>query len=382
MMALGGARVFDGVRILEGHSVVVEGRSVRAVLPDRFVPSGVTNVRVEGLLAPGFIDVQVNGGGGVLFNDHPTVEAIETIGAAHRKFGTTGFLPTFITDEPAPMRDAISAARAAVAKRSPGVLGIHLEGPFIAAERRGAHNIRYVRAITEEDIAAIVAPGEGKTLVTLAPEVVVTDAIAQLVAGGVIVAAGHTAASPEEIAEARAAGLTGYTHLFNAMPPLAGRAPGPVGAAMDDTEAYASIIVDLLHVAAKSLRAALAARGWERTMLITDAMPTVGSDMQSFELPGHTVTRVGDKLTDENGGLAGAHLDMATAVRNAVGAIGLPLEAALHMASGAPAAFLGLERRLGRIEPGYAADFVLLDDKLHVTETWIAGVASGEGAAA
>lgn len=382
MIILTGARVFDGSQILEGHSVIIEAGAIRAVLPERFVPSGVRHYEGAGILTPGFIDVQVNGGGGVLFNDKPTSAGIAAIGAAHRAFGTTGFLPTFVTDAPGRMQAAIDGVRAAIAEKVPGVLGLHLEGPFILPERRGAHDADHVRAMTAEDVEVVSAPTGGKTLLTLAPEVVSADMIAELTAAGVIVAAGHTAATVDEIATARAAGLTGFTHLFNAMPPLAGREPGPVGAALDDPDAWASVIVDLHHVSVTALRAALAARGWDRTMLISDAMPTVGTDIRTFELTGRTVTREGDRLVGEDGVLAGAHLDMATAVRNAVHGLGLPLEAALHMASGAPASFLGLSDRLGRIAPGYAADLVLLDDELAVTETWIAGVASGETAAA
>jgi N-acetylglucosamine-6-phosphate deacetylase len=192
----------------------------------------------------------------------------------------------------------------------------------------------------------------------------------------VVLSAGHTAAPLETIRVARAAGLTGFTHLFNAMPPLAGRDPGPVGAALDDPEAWCGLIVDMHHVSATSLRIAIAARGWQRMMLVTDAMPSVGSPEGSFMLLGREISRRDGRLTTTDGTLAGSDLDMATAVRNTVAALGLPLEAALHMASGAPAAYLGLEAELGRIAPGYRASLVLLDDDLVVTETWIDGVAT------
>jgi N-acetylglucosamine-6-phosphate deacetylase len=253
------------------------------------------------------------------------------------------------------------------------VLGIHLEGPFLNPGRKGAHDPALMRAMDAEDVALLTAPGAGRVLVTLAPEVVGPETIARLAAAGVIVSAGHTAASEEAIVAARAAGLTGFTHLFNAMPPLAARAPGPVGAALADANAWAGLIVDLHHVAATSLRAAIAARGWQRTMLVSDAMPTVGSDLERFTLSGRTVTLDGGRLSTDEGTLAGANLDMATAVRNTVDALGLPLEAALAMASRAPAEFLGLGHELGRIAPGYRASLVLLDDDLRVTATWIDG---------
>jgi N-acetylglucosamine-6-phosphate deacetylase len=375
--ALAGARIFDGTSLRDGHAVVVEDGRIVGVAPADAVPRGVDVRPVEGLLAPGFIDVQVNGGGGVLFNDVRTVEGIAAIGAAHRRFGTTGFLPTFITDTRERMAEAIVAADAAMAAGVPGTLGIHIEGPFFNPERKGVHREDYIRAIEEPDIALLTKPGRGKRLVTLAPECVPLAAIARLAAGGCLIAAGHTAATYEEIVTARAAGLTGFTHLFNAMPPLAGRSPGPVGAALDDRETWVSLIIDVIHVSAANLRIAVAARGWERMILVTDAMPSVGTDLRSFVLQGRTINRSNGRLAvaGETGDvLAGSDLDMASAVRNTVSALGLPLEAALHMASRAPAEFLGLGGELGRIAPGYRASLVLLDADLRVRATWIDGL--------
>ncbi len=373
-IALTGARVFDGTRILAGHSVVIADGRIAALVPDGERPTGATVRRVEGLLAPGFIDVQVNGGGGVLFNHERTPEGIAAIGRAHRPYGTTGFLPTFITDTREHMREAIDAARAALSAGVPGTLGIHIEGPFLSAERKGVHDPKLFRQVDEEDIALITGLGLGRTLMTVAPERVPAETIARLVKAGVVVAAGHTAASYETVMAARAAGLSGFTHLFNAMPPLAGRAPGPVGAALDDSQAFVGIIADLFHVSAASLRVAIAAHGWERMVLVTDAMPSVGSDLTEFLIDGNVITRKDGTLLRGDGTIAGSDLDMATAVANCVTALGLPLEAALAMASRAPAEYLRLGDELGRIAPGYRADLVLLDDDLKVTDTWIAGV--------
>ncbi len=371
--ALAGARIFDGARLIDGAAVLIEGARVAGVVRDDAVPPGADVVRVKGLIAPGFIDVQVNGGGGVLFNELRTPEAIATIGAAHRKFGTTGFLPTLVTAPREHMREALAATDAAIASGVPGVLGVHLEGPFLLPARKGAHDASLMRSPDDEDVALLTTGRSGKVLVTVAPEIVPAETIMRLARAGVIVSAGHTAADDTLIALARRAGLTGFTHLFNAMPPLAGRVPGPVGAALDDVEAYCGIIADLEHVSALSLRVAIAARGWERTMLVTDAMATVGSDITSFVMDGRRIRREGRRLVTDDGTLAGADLDMATAVRNAVGALGLPLEAALHMASRAPAEFLGLGGELGRVAPGYRANLVNLDDDLRVIETWIDG---------
>jgi N-acetylglucosamine-6-phosphate deacetylase len=376
--ALQGARIFDGAHLRDGEAVIVDRGRISAVVKDSDVPAGVEVRRIEGLLAPGFIDIQVNGGGGVLLNDTPTVEGVRTIAQAHRPYGTTGMLPTLITDTREKMGEAIAAVRAAIDAGVPGVLGIHLEGPYLNPERTGVHDPSLMRRIEEEDVALLASLGRGVTLATIAPERTTPDMIRRIAERGVILAAGHTAASYDEMAAARQAGLTGVTHLFNAMPPLQGRDPGVVGAALDDPDLWPSLIVDLFHVSAPSLRVALAARGWERTILVTDAMSTIGTDMTGFELAGRRITRANGRLTTADGTIAGSDLDMATAVRNTVEALGMPVEAALHMASRAPAEFLGLGNELGRIAPGYRANFVLLDDGLRVTETWIDGAAAGE----
>lgn len=370
--ALVGALVFDGEALLEGRAVIVEAGRIVGLVRDADVPAGTEQKKIAGILAPGFIDTQVNGGGGVLFNDTPTVEGITTIGAAHRRYGTTGFLPTLITDTRDLMATAISATEEAIAAGVPGVLGVHLEGPFINPERKGAHDPRYIRAVDDADLALLTASRKGRTLVTIAPEVVPVEAIARLAAGGCLVSAGHTLATYEQVALARSAGLTAFTHLYNAMPPLAGRAPGPIGLALEDAGTRFGLIVDLIHVAAPAIRIAAAA-GHDRTMLVTDAMPSVGSDVP-FTLNGRIVNRIDGRLTLPDGTLAGSDLDMAGAVRNCVHAIGLPIEAALRMASRNPAEFLGLGRELGYISPGFRANLVLLDDDLRATATWIDGV--------
>jgi N-acetylglucosamine-6-phosphate deacetylase len=376
--AIAGATIFDGAHMLEGRAVVVEsGRIARIQRQEKLSPR-VEQHKVEGLLAPGFIDVQVNGGGGVLFNDERSVEGIRAIGAAHRRFGTTGFLPTFITDTRERMAEAVAAANNALAARVPGALGIHIEGPFLNPERKGVHDPMFMRPIEAEDIRIMTSLKSGVTLVTLAPEMVPMEAIEALAAGGAIVAAGHTRADYALLRQAREHGLRGYTHLFNAMPPLMNREPGPVGAALDERETWASLIVDLHHVVAPVLRTTVRAKGADRLMLITDAMPTVGTDLESFDLLGRTIYRRDGRLTTEGGTLAGSDLDMATAVRNAVAHLGVDLADALRMASLVPAAFLRLDGELGLIKRGYRASMVLLDEDMRVRRTWIDGEEEGE----
>jgi N-acetylglucosamine-6-phosphate deacetylase len=366
-------RLFTGDRMADGLAVLVEAGRVAAVVPRDALDPAIPARRLRGLLAPGFVDTQVNGGGGVLFNDAPTPEALRRIGEAHRRFGTTAFLPTLISDRPDVMRRALEAAEAAVGAGLPGVLGIHLEGPFLSVERRGVHVAEAIRAPDRADLDLLTAPRRGLTMVTVAPETVGDDTIAQLARSGIIVSLGHTAADHGRTVSALRNGATGFTHLFNAMPPLAGRSPGPVGAALDDAHSWCGLIADLHHVHPASLGLAIRAKGPSRLMLVTDAMSTVGTDLPGFTLQGREILRKDGRLTAEDGTLAGSDLDMATAVRNCVRHLGVPLADALRMASLSPAAFLGLDREIGRIVPGYRADLVLLDDGIAVRGTWIAG---------
>jgi N-acetylglucosamine-6-phosphate deacetylase len=374
--AIAADRVFDGAQIRERHAVLVDGGRIADVVALDAVPRGTEVRNVKGLLAPGFLDVQVNGGGGVLFNDMPTVEGIRAIGAAHRKFGTTGFLPTLITDTREKMASAIEATRQALHTGVPGLLGVHLEGPFISAAYKGAHNDRHIRSMDDDDVRLMTSLKAGRTFVTLSPEkkIVRMDQIAKLAEAGVVIAAGHTAADYETLKEARRNGVKGYTHLFNAMPDLKKREPGSVGAALDDKDAWCSIIADLHHVSAPALRIAIRAKGADKVMLITDAMSPTGTNAQSFHLTGQTVYRRNGRLEFANRTLAGADLDMTRAVRNAHAHLGVDLANALRMASLVPAVFLGLDTELGKIAPSYRANLVLLDESLNITSSWIDGV--------
>ena len=358
-------------------AVLVEDGKVVALLPESGLPAGVTRRDLGGgHLLPGYIDVQVNGGGGVLFNNAPTVEALRSIVAGHRRFGSTGLMPTLISDDVETMRLAVAAVRQAIAQGVPGVLGIHLEGPYIAPERKGTHNADKFRVPDAAEIEMATSLDNGVTLVTLAPEQVPADTIRAMVARGAKVAAGHTAASYEQARVGLDAGISGFTHLYNAMTPLQGRDPGVVGAALEDPHSWCGVIVDGVHVHPASLRVALAAKPRGKILLVTDAMPMVGADAPSFELYGETITAIDGVVRNAAGSLAGSALDMASAVRNTVQMLGLPLEEAARMASTYPAQFLGIDDYRGRIAPGCAADLVLLDDALQVRETWIGGVAS------
>jgi N-acetylglucosamine-6-phosphate deacetylase len=327
-----------------------------------------------GYLMPGFIDTQVNGGGGVLFNDAPSVETLATMAAAHRKFGTTGMLPTLITDRLDVVDRAMRAVETAVAQGVPGILGIHLEGPFLSPQRKGIHDPSLFRVLDRDAKALLKGLTHGVTLVTLAPEQCHPDDIAELVGAGVIVAAGHTDATYDQTRAALAAGVTGFTHLFNAMSPFGHRAPGVVGAALENQAAWCGLIMDGHHVHPAALRVALSCRPRDRMMLVTDAMSTVGTDQTGFSLNGRPIRVENGVCFDEAGTLAGSALDMASAIRYAVREVGLSVTEAAIMASAAPAAFLGLDARLGQIAPGRAADLVWLDKALNVRGVWQDGV--------
>ena len=373
--AFTGARIFDGDRWHDGSAVVVQDAVIDGIVPARELPAdAVVEVLDGGLLVPGLIDAQVNGGGGLLLNDAPTAATMDRIAAAHRLFGTCRLLPTLITTS----TETTRAALAAVGQAGPGIAGLHLEGPHLAPARKGVHDDRFMRPMTEADIAAMLAARVGRLLVTVAPEQVTPDQVRRLVGAGVIVSLGHTDATYEQAMALIEAGATGITHLFNAMSPLQSRAAGVVGAALDAGSVWCGIIADGLHVNAATLRVALRAkRPPARLFLVTDAMPTVGSTAASFRLGERLIERQGERLvwTDERGlaVLAGAHLDLAAAVRFCVDSLGLPLEEALRMASLYPAMFLKLDDRHGRIANGHIADLVHLAADLTVRRTWVAG---------
>jgi N-acetylglucosamine-6-phosphate deacetylase len=356
-----------------GRALLVAGGRIQGVVDDGRLPQGARRIDLEGgLLAPGFIDLQVNGGGGVLLNAAPEPATIARIGKAHRRYGTTGFLPTLITSDRVTMARAIDAARRAIDGGMPGVLGIHLEGPHINPARKGAHDEAHIRPMGGDDVALLTSLRRGRTLLTLAPECVPAGAIEAL-AREAIVLAGHTDGTCAQIRAGLAAGISGFTHLFNAMSQLGAREPGAVGAALT-SDAACGLIVDGHHVHSASLRLAFAARP-RGLFLVSDAMPPVGAAMAGFALGGQWIEVRDGRCTTADGRLAGSTLDMASAVRNAVQLVGIPLEDALRMASTRPADLLG-ERERGRIAPGMHADLVLLDETLRVRATWIGGEAA------
>lgn len=369
---LTGAAILQGESWLEGHGVLVAGGRISALLPEReAVSADRVALPPRSLLAPGLVDVQVNGGGGILFNDDPGPAAARAIAAAHRKLGTTAILPTLITSTPEVFARAAEAARI-----GPGVIGIHFEGPFLSEARSGVHQAALIRPPDEADIErleGLAARLGGPVLLTLAPETVEGATLRRLRAAGLVLSAGHTAATFEQCEAAIADGVTGFTHLFNAMPPPAARAPGVVAAALLHKALWCGVIADGIHVHTAMLRLLLATRPAERIMLVSDSMPPAGTDDAEFQLQGHTIFRKDGCLMTVDGVLAGADLCLMEAVRRAVRLMGVSLAQALGMASTVPARFLGVADRVGSIAPGLQADMVLLGEDLSVMGTWLAG---------
>ena len=371
--------IFDGESLLQDHAVILQGDTVAEVIPRQQVPASLkTDYDLQGqYLVPGFIDLQVNGGGGALFNDSPDIETLRTIGEAHRHYGTTGFLPTLISTNYTVMRRAIAAVQQAIAEAVPGVLGIHLEGPFLNSQRKGVHDAQQFCAIDEEgfDIITSLNTGEktGKTLITLAPELTSEAMIKRIAARGVIICAGHSAADYQQTRRALAAGVSGFTHLYNAMTALQSREPGMVGAALEDDKSWFGIIADGHHIHPAAFRIAVAAKRRGGALLVTDAMPSVGAGNKSFALDGETIHCVDGRCTNAAGTLAGSDLDMISAVNNAARFAGIDWLEAVRMASLYPAEALGLAHCLGRIKTGYRASFAALDAQRCITQTWIDG---------
>lgn len=373
--ALTGAGVFDGEEIHSGLAVVIEGSRIAEVVDRSKLSTAVRQLRLKGgLLAPGFIDVQVNGGGGTLFNAEPSPEGVRQVAQAHRRFGTTGLLPTVITDQPEVISSALASIREAREQGETSVLGIHVEGPFLDPKRKGAHEARFIRKMTEKDIAELSSANCGTVMLTLAPNCVPGQMISKLAAAGIVVSLGHSDASAAEAQAALKAGARAFTHLFNAMSQMEGRAPGMVGAALADHDSYCSVIADGHHVEETALKVALAAKRKDRVVLITDAMSSAASGPDQFELQGREVRRRGGRLELEDGTLAGSNVTMDEAVRFCVNRLEVPLEDVLRMASANPASLIGRKHDLGRIAQGFLASFVHLSDDLHVQNTWVEGV--------
>ncbi|UWR87743.1 N-acetylglucosamine-6-phosphate deacetylase [Phaeobacter inhibens] len=378
LCALTGARILTPVGWEDDFALVLRGDQIAAVLPMGKLPEGAEVTALDGgILTAGFVDLQVNGGGGVMFNDAPDLEQLQVIAAAHAKIGATSILPTLITDTPNFVARAIEATVEAIAAGVPGIIGLHLEGPHLAASRKGAHDASLIRPMSETDLEMLCAAASRLPVlkVTLACEAATPAQIRRLSEAGVLVSLGHTDASHADCVTAVAAGARCVTHLFNAQSQLGNREPGVVGAALDLGGLSAGLIADGVHVHPASIRAALAAKtGPGQVFLVSDSMATGGSDIDRFTLNGREIRRDDNRLTLADGTLAGAHLELATAVKTLVEGCDVALETALEMASARPADLIG-RSDLGRLHPGARADVLHLNDALELQQVWQSGLA-------
>ena len=374
VFALCAPLIFDGAQFLRDHCVLIREQSVERLLPRAQCPDSIAAVVLAtGTIAPGLIDLQVNGGGDLMFNNAPCEATLASMFAAHRATGTTGMMPTLISDTRVRQEQAVAAVRAVRAKGHPGILGIHLEGPHFEPARRGVHRADLVRPAGAGDIDWLCSLVDLRVIVTLAPEHLAPGQLRQLVASGLHVCAGHTNASYAQLLAAAAEGLAGVTHLFNAMSPLTSREPGTVGAALTEGSLWAGIIAGGHHVHPANILLAQRSKPAGRLVLVTDAMATVGGRQDGFSLYGEQISERDGKLVNSAGALAGSAIGMIDAVRYAAGPVGIPLAECLRMASLYPAAILGLDDSLGRIASGYRADLVHFDDDFVVHNTWLAG---------
>jgi N-acetylglucosamine-6-phosphate deacetylase len=364
-------RLFDGKAFIDDQVLTIVDGKITGVDQD------IKNVDyiADGLVVPGYIDLQVNGGGGVLFNDCPSVDNLKVIMAAHAKFGTTAMTPTLITDKVEVMQQAADAIAQAIVEKIPGIIGVHFEGPHLSVAKKGTHCADYIRAISEAEWQVLSRNDIGEVIVTLAPETVSPEDINRMIKLGIKVCLGHTNADYHTTQKAIDAGASGFTHLFNAMSPLQGREPGVVGAALLNNQTSCGLIVDSFHVDYASCKLAIQAKPKGKIFLVTDAMPPVGTDQTEFALYDRTVFVDNGKLTSTTGELAGSSLDMATAVINTHKELGIPLDESIRMASLYPAEYLYQNQKVvrGELNSGKQADMLILHSDLSVKETWISG---------
>lgn len=360
---------FDGQQLL--RDVRVDWQQDRILTVQAGVWPPPEQIQLQGTLCAGFIDIQVNGGGGVLFNQQPTVAALKQISEAHLQFGSTGLLPTLITDSLAVMQQGADAVAELLPQASHTVLGIHFEGPHLSVARRGIHPAAQIRPLTDAEMRLVCRRDLGKVLLTVAPETVPVSQIRELCSEGVLVSLGHSACTAEQALAALDAGARCFTHLFNAMSPLTSREPGMVGAALTST-AYCGLILDHLHVHPLSALLAARCKGEDKLILVTDAMAHTGSPLQTLAYLDTEIRRDGLKLTLPDGTLAGSALDMMTALQHFCTDLALPLPFALKALSTNPARMLGLSQ-LGVLAAGSSASMLLLDPQLNLSQCWLHG---------
>jgi len=372
-IAISGASLFCAKKFHRHHALLIEGTKIIGIVPADAIPSDYTAHIVNGgTIAPGFIDLQVNGGGGLMFNTTPTVNGLKTITDAHLKFGTTSVLPTVISDSKDIVQQCCDAVELALSS-NPSVLGIHLEGPFFNTARRGAHAKEFIRKPTEEDIEFLCSLNKFPVAITLAPENVHADDIKRIVNAGAKVLAGHSNATTAELTPAIQSGLSGFTHLYNAMSSPSAREPAMVGTALTHNTCTASIIVDGHHVHADMVKLAYQMKPKGKLIFVSDSMATINAE-NKFTLYGEIIEEKEGRLVNADNVLAGSAITLIDAIRIANTQMHIPLDECLAMASCYPAQYLGVADTLGKFDSGYTANIVHFNDDFNVENTWVSGV--------
>ncbi|MCE0824958.1 MULTISPECIES: N-acetylglucosamine-6-phosphate deacetylase [Buttiauxella] len=376
MFALTHGRIYTGHEILDDHAVIIANGLIERVCPRSDLPAGIETRDVGGaIIAPGFIDVQLNGCGGVQFNDSAdavTVETLEIMQKANERSGCTSYLPTLITSSDELMKQGVKVMREYLAKYQHQALGLHLEGPWLNMVKKGTHNPSFVRKPDSELVDFLCQNADVITKVTLAPEMVAPEVISKLVASGIVVSAGHSNATVKEAKIGFRAGITFATHLFNAMPYITGREPGLAGAIFDEPDVYCGIIADGLHVDYANIRTAKKVKG-DKLCLVTDATAPAGANIDEFIFAGKTIYYRDGLCVDENGTLSGSALTMIEGVRNLVEHAGIALDEVLRMATLYPARAMGVEQQIGTIEAGKVANLTAFTRDFKITKTFVNG---------
>lgn len=372
MYALTNCTIYTTLSILTNHAVIIENDKIKSIKPISELNADIKTVDLnKANLCPGFIDLQINGCGGVMFNEKISEKTLKIMQASNLKSGCTSYLPTLITSSDEDMQTALKVTRNFINKTANEVLGLHLEGPFLSLEKKGIHRPEFIRKPDLKMVDLICTNADLVTKVTLAPENSPVDVIKQLSDAGIVVSIGHSNATYTQAKAAIDNGATFATHLFNAMSPMTGREPGMVGAIYDN-DIYAGIIVDGFHVAYPNVRISKKIMG-EKLILVTDATAPAGANIDQFDFVGTTVYYKEGKCLGKDGTLGGSAVTMIESIEQCVKFVGIKLEEAIRMATLYPAKAIAVENKLGSIEAGKIANLAIFSNDYKVVATVVNG---------
>ena len=371
--AITGSKLFNGIDFIEHKALLIDDQHIAGIVNEDAIPTDFQVKKLEGgILSPGFIDLQVNGGGGKLFNNSPDKESLNTIISAHQYFGTTSIMPTVISDSLNILQKCTDTISNEI-NNNHSLLGIHIEGPFFNVKYRGVHQKQYINTINTSYLNLFETLNKFPVMLTLAPECISIKQLKHLKSLGFKILAGHTDANYDQLEEAVKYGLDGFTHLFNAMGQISAREPGVVGSAFDFDETSASIIVDLHHVHPSLINLSFKQKPKGKLFFVSDSMATINHGEPSFELYDEVVSESNGRIINSEGKLAGSSITQIDAIKNAYQKCSIPLESAISMATLYPAEYLGVSDYIGQLKKGYRADLAHFDSNFHVQNVWLAG---------